>query len=89
MTTSAVLLLLLGSLVPYVVSQLDPDRPRRELKARLAAGLADCTILKMVTSDAAHLLRLPQAGALRPGAYADLVVMPAGESALSAAIRAS
>jgi cytosine/adenosine deaminase-related metal-dependent hydrolase len=53
--------------------------------ARSAGGLVDCSILKMVGSDAARLLRLSQVGTLQPGAYADLVVMPEGESALGPA----
>ncbi len=35
-------------------------------------------LLRMVTVDAAALLRLPDAGELRPGAAADLIVLPKG-----------
>jgi hypothetical protein len=42
---------------------------------------ADC-LLRMVTIDAASLLRLPDVGALRPGMLADFVVLPKGTEGL-------
>jgi cytosine/adenosine deaminase-related metal-dependent hydrolase len=49
-----------------------------ELKCAAAIGQADSAALfRMVTTDAAALLRLPQAGRLAPGTPADLFVLPA------------
>jgi cytosine/adenosine deaminase-related metal-dependent hydrolase len=44
--------------------------------ARAAQPLPDETLMRMVTSDAAALLRQPRAGRLAVGAPADLVVLP-------------
>ena len=49
-----------------------------ELKAAAAAELLGAAALfRLVTTDAARLLRLPQAGRLEPGLPADLLVLPA------------
>jgi cytosine/adenosine deaminase-related metal-dependent hydrolase len=45
--------------------------------ARESAGLDDAVLESMVTTQSAALLRLPDRGALRVGALADLVVLPA------------
>lgn len=60
--------------------------------AASAAPLAPADILRMVTTNAADLLRLPRAGRLAPGAPADLIVIPAagddpGRSLLAATRR--
>jgi len=61
-----------------------------ELKfAASHSRISAADLLRMVTEDAAALLRVPEVGALRPGAFADLVVFPPGthdpwESLLSA-----
>jgi cytosine/adenosine deaminase-related metal-dependent hydrolase len=44
--------------------------------ARQAVSLPPATLLRMVTTDAAALLRLPRAGRLAVGAPADLIVLP-------------
>ncbi len=46
---------------------------------RIAAaleGLDEAALLPLVTSDSARLLRLPDRGTLRPGARADVLVLP-------------
>jgi cytosine/adenosine deaminase-related metal-dependent hydrolase len=46
---------------------------------RIAAGLEDldeAALLPLVTADSARLLRLPDCGALRPGARADVLILP-------------
>jgi cytosine/adenosine deaminase-related metal-dependent hydrolase len=51
-------------------------------EARKAARVAASDLLRMVTTNAARLLRVPEAGRLSPGLPADLVVIPAdGEGA--------
>lgn len=40
-------------------------------------GLDDCTLERLVTADSARLLRLPDRGALRAGARADILILPA------------
>ena len=48
-----------------------------ELKCAAQTGqVAACALFRMVTCDAAALLRLPGAGRLRPGLPADLLVLP-------------
>jgi len=51
--------------------------------ARTAASVESEELLRLVTVNAAHLLRVPEAGRLSPGLPADLVVIPplAGEPA--------
>ncbi len=44
--------------------------------ARASASVAPADMLRMVTTNAAGLLRVPQAGSLSPGFPADLVVVP-------------
>lgn len=52
-----------------------------EMKFALSTGLSPAhDIFRMVTSDAASLLHVPSAGALSPGALADLVVFPHSKS---------
>jgi cytosine/adenosine deaminase-related metal-dependent hydrolase len=48
--------------------------------AQEASGFDTCVLLELVTTAAARLLRLPDAGCLRPGAPADLVLLPTGDS---------
>jgi cytosine/adenosine deaminase-related metal-dependent hydrolase len=48
--------------------------------ARQSSGLDARVLLRLVSTDSARLLRLPDAGTLRPGAPADLVLLPAGDS---------
>jgi cytosine/adenosine deaminase-related metal-dependent hydrolase len=46
-------------------------------RARACVPLADGLLLRMVTTGAARILRLPDAGRLAPGGPADLIVVPA------------
>ncbi|HEY6921976.1 MAG TPA: amidohydrolase family protein [Steroidobacteraceae bacterium] len=54
--------------------------------AREISGLEESTLESLVTTDAAALLRLTDRGVLKPGARADLLVLPRGMT-LSAATR--
>ncbi len=61
-------------------SRLSGDRDLLE-ELRVAAdegGLDETTLESLVTSASARLLRLPDRGALRAGALADLLIVPAG-----------
>lgn len=51
-----------------------------ELRVAAQSPVTATELLRMVTVDAADLLRLPSAGRIRPGASADLVVVPARHS---------
>jgi len=53
-----------------------PDLLQELREARAASGLAPADLLRMVTGNAADLLRLPGAGRLSPGLPADLLVLP-------------
>ncbi len=64
-----------------------PDLLAEVRVARDCLPLDEPTLERIVTSDAARLLRLPDRGVLSAGACADLLVLPAG-MALSAATRA-
>jgi hypothetical protein len=55
--------------------------------AATIGGLDDETLERLVTSDSARLLRLPDRGSLRPGTRADMLILPARTS-LRAATRA-
>ena len=54
-----------------------------ELRAAHAAtGMSANALLPLVTTNAARLLRLPDLGVRRPGALADLLILPAGPTPL-------
>jgi cytosine/adenosine deaminase-related metal-dependent hydrolase len=61
-----------------------------ELRFAASLGLVDGErLLAMVTAEAARALALPDHGAIRPGAVADLIALPAAPTAAEALLRAT